>query len=178
MAHYKKLVGNKVYLSPISPDDLDLYMQWANDDEVTQYFGIDSQIMSITQEKEFIEKAMKSGNNFSIVDLETNKLIGNSNFHAEDLKNRRVQLGIMIGDKNYWSRGYGSDALQLMLNFGFNVRNYNNIALYVSANNPRGLACYEKVGFKKQGVKREAEIRGNKKYDLYYMDILASEYFS
>ena len=177
MAHYKKLVGEKVYLSPVSMDDVEPFLRWVNDIEVSKYITISHRIYSEVLEKEAVEKMARSGNTFAIVDKETDKVIGNCAFLKENLLNRTVEIGIMIGEKDYWSRGYGADALRLLINFGFNVRNYHNICLRVVSFNERAIACYEKVGFKRQGVAREAVIHGNKKYDLIYMDILATEYF-
>jgi len=176
MAHYKKLVGEKIYLSPISMDDVETFMRWINDSEVTQYTTLHHQIFSLLMEKDAVERLAKSGNTFSIIDKETNRVIGNCSYFAENALNRTAEIGIMVGDKDYWSRGYGSDALRTLLDFGFNVRNYHNICLRVISFNERAIACYEKVGFKRNGIMREVITRGNKKYDLIYMDILVTEW--
>jgi len=178
MAHYKRLASEKVYLSPISTDDIDIFTNWVNDPEVAHTMTFYTRVISLIQEKEFIESLARSGNAFSIVTQENNKLIGNCSFFRINETNRTAEIGIMIGEKDYLNKGYGTDALRLLLKFGFENRNYNNISLYVYSFNERAIACYKKVGFKQQGVCREALIRGNKKYDLLYMDILADEYFS
>jgi RimJ/RimL family protein N-acetyltransferase len=176
MAHYKKLIGEKVYLSPVSMDDVDIFMKWVNDGEVVKYIAIENRIFSLLLEKEAVEKMAKGGNTFTIVDLDTDKVIGNCSFFGENTLNRTAEIGIMIGEKDYWGKGYGADALRCMLEFGFNVRNYHNVCLYAVSFNERAIACYEKVGFKRQGVCRESVIRGSKKYDLIYLDILATEW--
>jgi RimJ/RimL family protein N-acetyltransferase len=178
MAHYKKLIGEKVYLSPVSTDDFELFMQWVNDMEITQYVSMSQRIFSELLEKEAIEKMAKGENSFTIVDLATDKVIGNCSYLHVDNLHRRAEVGIMVGDKEYWSRGYGSDAMRLLLEFGFCVRNYNKISLGVLDFNERAINCYEKVGFKRQGVLREHIIRGNKRFDIIQMDILASEFFA
>ena len=178
MAYYKRMLGEKVYISPISTDDTDIFMNWINDPEIAYTTTFYTQVISLVQEKEFVESLAKSGNTFSIVTKENDKLIGNCSFHHTDEINRTAEIGIIIGEKEYQCKGYGTDALRLLLKFGFENRNYNNISLHVYSFNERAIACYEKVGFKKQGVCREALIRGNKKYDLIYMDILADEYFN
>ena len=178
MPHYRKLVGEKVYLSPVAPDDVYAYTRWSNDYEVMRFFGGEQSNTHWEPDKEAHEKKMKNGNEFSIIDKETDTVIGNVSFIGEDNINRNAKIGITIGEKDYWSKGYGSDTLRLMLDFGFNVRSYNTIYLNVYEFNKRGIACYEKVGFKKQGVWRDCLIIGEKKYDCFYMDILASEYFT
>ena len=177
MPHYKRFVGKKVYLSPICTDEIDTYMKWVNDAEVVKYTGWYSQIYSRKLEIEALERQAGDGSYLAIVEAETDKLIGICSFFGIDLLNRRAEVMIVIGEKEYWSKGYGQAALGLLLDFGFRARNYNSIFLRVDADNKRGIAAYEKVGFKRQGVQREAIIHGNKKHDLIYMDILADEYF-
>ena len=178
MAHYKRMSGDKVYLWPISMDDIDTFMTWVNDPELAHFTMFYTQVISLIKEKEIVESLAKNGNTFSIVTLKDNKVIGNCSFFRINETNRTAEIGIIIGEKDYWGGGYGSDALNLLLKFGFENRNFNNICLNVYSFNDRAIACYEKVGFKRQGVCREALIRGNKKYDLIYMDILADEYFN
>lgn len=176
MKYHKKIVGEKVYLSPISVDDTEAFLKWINDEEVTVYLTALPDIYSLLKEEDFVEKTAKDNNTFSIVDKQTDKLIGNCSYFGESFINRTAEIGIMIGEKDYWSKGYGSDALKLLLDFGFRVRNYNSLTLRVLAINKRAIACYEKVGFKKSGVQREAVIFGDKKIDVIHMDILTSEH--
>ena len=152
-------------------------MNWVNDLEVGHFTSFHAQNISYLNEVEALESLAKDGNHFSIITQEKDKVIGNCSFFNVDPINRSAEIGIVIGEKDYWGLGYGSEALKLLLKFGFEHRNYNNIHLRVYAFNERAIASYEKVGFKKQGVFREALIRGNKKYDMVYMDILADEYF-
>jgi len=177
MAHYKRMIGEKVYLSPISMDDINIFMSWVNDPEIAHTTSFYTSVISLIQEKEMIEELAKNGNTFSIVTNENDKLIGNCGFHRTNEINRTAEVGIVIGEKDHLGKGYGTDALRLLLKFGFENRNYNNISLHVYSFNERAIASYEKVGLKKQGIYREALIRGNNKYDILYMDILASEYF-
>ena len=178
MPNYKKLVGEKVYLSPVSVDDWELYDKWNNDFEVINNWGGGTHISPAAAGPESLNGRAKNKNAFTIVDKANDRVIGNCAFNYEDLENRYATIGITIGEKEYWSKGYGSDALRLMLDFGFNVRGHNSISLNVFEFNKRGIACYEKVGFKRQGVWRDCMIRGEQRYGCIYMDILASEYFA
>ena len=177
MAHYKRMVGERVYLSPISMENIDDFMRWINDPEIAHTTTFHSRVISLIQETEELKSLVKEGNIFSIVTQEDDTVIGNCSFFGIDQINRAAEIGIMIGEKEYQNKGYGTEAMNLLLKFGFENRNYNNIYLHVMSFNERGIACYEKVGFKPQGVRREAIIRGQKKYDMIYMDILADEYF-
>ena len=177
MAHYQRMIGERVYLSPISMENIDDFMRWINDPDIAHTTTFHSRVISLIQETEFVESLAKSGNIFSIVTQKDDKVIGNCSFFGIDETNRIAEVGIMIGEKDYQSKGYGAEALRLLVKFGFENRNYNNINLHVCSFNKRGIACYEKVGFKEQGIRRQAVIRGNKKYDMIYMDMLADEYF-
>ncbi|MCF7815351.1 MAG: GNAT family N-acetyltransferase, partial [Candidatus Cloacimonetes bacterium] len=86
--------------------------------------------------------------------------------------------GIFIGNKNYWGKGYGSEALSLLLDYGFNILNLNNIMLETFSFNERALKSYKKVGFKEIGRRRQAIIMGGKKYDEILLDILAEDFES
>ena len=179
MANYKKLVGDLVYLSPVSTDDWQVYDKWANDDEVSFLtFGGRTDVPQPAAGPESLEERAKGKSAFTIVDKATDTAIGNCGFNYEDIQNHNAKIGIFIGERDYWSKGYGRDALRLLLDFGFNVRGYNQIHLNVFEYNARAIACYEKLGFKRQGVWRDCAIRGQKRYDCIHMDILASEYFS
>ena len=87
-------------------------------------------------------------------------------------------LGIVIGEKAWWNRGNGQRAIELLLDYGFNLLNLNSIMLGVIAFNERAIRCYRKVGFREIGRRRQARVINGKKYDVILMDILAEEFTS
>jgi len=87
-------------------------------------------------------------------------------------------LGIVIGEKDCWGKGYGQDAVRLLLDYAFNLLNLNSIMLGTFSFNERAIACYKKVGFREIGRRRQARIIGAKRFDAILMDILAEEYES
>jgi RimJ/RimL family protein N-acetyltransferase len=176
MKYFKKMVGERVYLSPIDPDDAEVYAKWINDLEVSIYLTSAPNVYSLSKEKEILEQISKEGYNFAIIDSEKVKVIGNCGLMNVDNVNRKAELGIFIGEKDYWGKGYGTEAIELLLDFSFNILNLNSIMLIVRAFNKRAIRCYEKCGFKLIGKRREAAIIGPQKYDEYYMDILAGEF--
>lgn len=176
MKYFKKIEGKKVYLSPVNMEDAEKYAEWINDMEVTVNLTLSSHVISTIMEKELLLKLSSSGNSFAIIARENDKLIGNCGFLNVDSVNRKAEVGIFIGDKNYWNKGYGTEALSLLLDFGFNVRNLNNIYLTVKDFNSRAIKCYEKLGFKLIGRRREASIFGDRRYDDILMDMLPSDF--
>jgi len=115
---------------------------------------------------------------FAIIDKDTDALIGNCSLFKIDHSDRKAEMGIFIGNKNYWDKGYGTEAMRLILDYGFNILNLHNIILNVHDSNKRALKAYEKVGFKYIGSRRESFIMGGRKYDEIFMDILEDEFVS
>ncbi|MFW6014905.1 MAG: GNAT family N-acetyltransferase [bacterium] len=176
MKYFKKLEGKNIYLSPINIDDAEKYTEWLNDLEVTINLTLSPNIYSVEKEREILKEMTEEGNNFAIIEKNNNQLIGNCGLLNVNLINRKAELGIFIGDKNYWNKGLGSEAICLLLDYSFNILNLNNIFLRVHEFNERAVNCYKKCGFKEIGRRREAYILGNKKYDIIFMDILAKEF--
>ena len=90
--------------------------------------------------------------------------------------NRTAILGIFIGEKKEQNKGLGAETIKLLLDYGFNYLNLHEISLEVYEFNKRAIKCYEKVGFKECGRKRESKYLNGKYYDIITMDILKSEF--
>ena len=174
--YFKKLAGKKCYLAPLDVNDAEKYTEWLNDPEVTKYLLVYPHIISIENEKEFLGKLSKE-HTYSIIDNDTNELIGNCGFVDIDHINQIGEVGIFIGNKKYWNKGYGTEALSLLLDYGFKALNLHNISLRVYSFNERAKKTYEKVGFKIIGKKREALLRGKERHDIILMDILYDEFY-
>ena len=176
MKYFKKLVGERIYLSPRNVEDVEIFTEWLNDFYITDYTGRSYSTITLQEEKEYLEKEQNNKNVFAIIDLQTDKIIGSIGLHEINNINRTATLGIFIGNKEYWSKGYGSEAIQLILDFGFNYLNLNNIDLALMEFNQRALKCYEKCGFKEIGRKRKCNFINGKYYDSILMDILTEEF--
>lgn len=178
MKYDKIISGKKCYLSPVSLDDAALYKEWLNDIELSTNLNIKPYNLTIEKEKEILEKLVKSESDsvFGIVDKKNDKLIGNCGLMGLEHINRKAMFGIFIGDKKYWGKGYGEEATNLILDFGFNLLNLHNIFLTVFSYNKRGIRCYEKCGFKTAGRLREMRLIAGKYHDVIYMDILENEF--
>ncbi len=176
MKYYKKLVGERIYLSPRNNEDVEKFTEWLNDFETTDYIGRSAYITTLDGERQYFEENMNKNYNFFIVTLEDDKLIGTIGLEQYDFINRTATLGIFIGDKDYRSKGYGAESINLILDYGFNYLNLNNIKLNLMSFNERALKCYQKCGFKEYGRRRECKFINGKYYDSIEMDILASEF--
>lgn len=174
MKYYKKLVGHKVYLSPMCMEDAETYTKWLNDPLVTENLGMPSNLVSVPGEKDWISKNSQ-GTQFAIVKTETDQLIGNCGFNAVNQIHQCAEVGIFIGDEENRNNGYGSEAMSLLVDFGFNYLNLNNIMLKVYAFNDRAINCYKKAGFKEIGRRRQAYYLKGKHHDQIFMDVIRAD---
>lgn len=172
--------GELVRLAALSRDDLPMYTRWFRDYEVQRLLGPLPVPMTDEAEADWYERtsAASSGSShtFSIRTLADDVLIGNCSLFSIDHKNRNAELGIVIGEQDYWGRGYGSDAMRVLLGFGFGELNLHRVELRVYDFNPRGVRAYEKVGFVHEGRKRDAIWREGAYHDVLLMSILEEEW--
>jgi len=178
--YFKKLIGRTCYLSPVSKESAESWTRWDNDLEVGIPLGSEPYTpTTLESTQENIESIIKEKiHGFDILEMDTDQLIGRCFLGSVDPVNRSARLGIVIGEKTHWDRGFGTEAIQLLLDYAFNILNLNSVNLGTYSFNERAIACYKKVGFKVIGRRREARIIGDKKYDALMLDILASEYES
>ncbi|MDN5351264.1 MAG: hypothetical protein PWQ12_180 [Clostridiales bacterium] len=170
--------GQKVLLRAYKKEDVPIAQEYLNDMEVRRFLqpGIPYPY-TLEDEYKWYEQQSASGDiySFAIECLETGRYIGGCGVNQMDWKNRVCTIGIFIGDKNYWNKGYGMDAMYLLKQFVFDQMNVHKIRLDVYSFNGRAIALYEKAGFKKEGVFREEIFRDGTYYDVIRMGILRSE---
>ena len=180
MNYFKKLVGDRIYLSPkgVSEEEIEKFTEWMNDFQVTDYTGRSGQITTLVGEKEWLENSARNNENrnFNIIDLNNDKLVGTIGLENFNWIGRSAVLGIFIGDEDYRSNGYGTEAIKLLLEYGFKYLNLHSIRLDLLSVNERAHKCYLKCGFKDTGKSREAIFLNGKYYDKLHMDILESEF--
>jgi RimJ/RimL family protein N-acetyltransferase len=174
--YYPKLRGEKVYLSPVNVDDLDTYTRWLNNLGTSVPLGGAAQPFGLTREREVLEKFAKEGHQYAIVESSTDTLLGNCGIESVNHLAGTAEVGIFIGDDKKRGKGFGTDALLLLVSYGFKILNLHNIMLRAAAFNGRGLRCYEKVGFREFGRRTGALLIAGKRHDDVYMQVLATEW--
>ena len=177
--YLKTLVGDNVYLSPISLDDVEEYTEMVNNIEVSIGLGcvVYTNIMDFESEKELLN-SIKKEKIFGVRLLENDELLGNVSFKSIGEIHRTAEMGIMLGNPKYQRKGYGMEAINLLLDYGFSFLNLRNISLNVFEYNEVAYNLYKKAGFKEAGRLRKAvEIMG-KTYDVIIMDMLKEEFQS
>lgn len=176
MKYYKRIEGDRIYLSPRNTQDYEIFAEWLNDPQVIDYLGRSGKILTNEAEKEYFEQHINSEATFSIIDINTDKVIGSISIESIDHLNRCGTLGIFIGDKEYRDKGYGTEAIRLILEYGFKYLNLKNINLDLVSANERAYRCYQKCGFKEYGRRRQCYFINGKYYDKISMDILDEEF--
>jgi RimJ/RimL family protein N-acetyltransferase len=174
-------IGEKVQLRPLERDDLPRFVRWFADAEVRRHLSIYLPF-SLAQEERWFDSLLDrlKSEQTVLMAIETidGVLIGNVGLDAINWKDRNAELGIVIGEKEYWNQGYGTDAIRTILQVAFDQMNLHRVFLRVDADNPRGIRCYEKVGFRLEGTYREAVYRGGAYRDQHVMGILEPEFGS
>ena len=186
------IYGERIRFRALEKADIPLFVRWLNDPEVRQGILIYQPISQVGEENWFegmlkrpvdehvlgIEARMPGGlaGESAIEGSELWRLIGSWAFNDIDWRNRSAEFGILIGDKSYWNRGYGTEAVRLLVQHGFKTLNLNRIYLHVFENNPRAIRAYEKAGFIHEGRKRQAEYKDGKYIDVLVMSMLKDEF--
>jgi RimJ/RimL family protein N-acetyltransferase len=174
------LEGKRVKLGPIKREYIDSFLRWFNDPEITQYLMAYLPMTRMAEEA-WMENLKDRDDTirFSIVIPQedgSEKLIGNCGIHNINWKNRVAEVGIVIGEKEYQNKGFGTEAMELLLEYAFNTVNLHRIELFTYEYNPRAIKSYIKVGFVEEGRRRQFMYFKGKYYDAIMMGILAEEW--
>ncbi|HEX2916506.1 MAG TPA: GNAT family protein [Chloroflexia bacterium] len=172
------IVGQNVALGPVIRDLLPLYTRWMNDFAVVTTLGVVPSPVTLERETEWFNSSTSNNQErqFTIYVRENMLPIGNAALKDIDFRLQRAEFGILIGEKECWNKGYGTEVANLLLDYGFNAMGLHSIYLAVLSNNPGAIRAYEKAGFKVAGRLREAIRVGQEFHDMIYMDCLASEF--
>ncbi len=175
MKYFKKLEGDRIYLSPRNSDDVEKFTEWLNDFQVTDYTQRSANVMTLQAESEYLNNS-KEEYAMVIVTKDEDKMIGTVSIEQINFINRTGTLGIFIGDKDYRDKGYGTEAIKLILEYAFQYINLNNVMLTVMSYNDRAKRCYEKCGFKEFGRRHQSVYMDGKYYDTIYMEVLKENF--
>lgn len=168
--------GKLVRLRAFEKDDVEAHWGFMNDYETVR--GMSSGILypsSREDEARYLDQQSsftKGEYQFAMETLE-GKLIGRCGFVRVDWKNRLAEIGIMIGDKSCRGKGYGTDALKLLIRFAFDELNLHKLKLTVFAFNGQALGCYEKCGFVREGLLKEEMWRDGRYQDVVVLGLCA-----
>ncbi len=165
-----------VRLRAITEDDLADYVRWSADPEVAQHLGRDTGSLTMEHERDWFVRisAPECRERHWALEVE-GRHIGGCALMPHPTQ-QKADFGLMIGDKTAWGKGYGTAALQEVLRIGFTEMNLHRIALDVLPDNARGLRCYEKCGFRREGYARQMHCKDGRWRDVVHMAILREEW--
>jgi diamine N-acetyltransferase len=171
------LVGDRVYLRPIEAEDLPLVRRWSNDPEIRRLTG-EATPMSRTEGDEFLERVRMDKERvwFVVVLKEGDRVVGEAGLLRMFHPWRNTDLTMIIGEKDVWGQGYGTEAILLLLDYAFGYLGFHRIAVGVVGFNEKAIRFYEKVGFKKEGVQRDGYFYDHAFHDFVMMSILEDEF--
>lgn len=175
------ILGDAVRLRPIDREDLPRFVRWFGDPEVRRYLQAYLPF-SLAQEERWYEGLLERMADDQAVVLAIETLegvtIGNIGLHRINWKDSSAELGIVIGEKEYWGQGYGTDAILTFLRLAFQEMNLHRVFLRVDADNPRAIRCYDKCGFEREGRLRDTIFREGRYRDQFVMSVLAPDFDS
>jgi len=175
--HAPFIIGEQLYLRAVDYEDIDAFVTWLNDPEVNRYLERQLPLNAI-REREWVENQYKSLDSvsFAIALKEDDRLIGVGGLTDIEQVHRKAMFGIFIGDKASWNKGYGTEAVRLIVGYGFDTLNLERISLRAFDLNKRAIRVYEKAGFTKEGVLRRDHFSEGAYHDTWIMGILREEW--
>lgn len=172
--------GSKVVLTPARREEVPTYLRWITDPELNVFLLDYGKVSTLEQEYAWYDDVVAKGASHHLVQMDIRlradqTLIGNCSLFDIDHRDGTAEVGILIGEEEYHSKGYGSEALYLLCRYAFDKLNLHSILLRHLSINARGNKAYRKIGFREFGSFRESVVRDRVRYDMVYMDLLESE---
>jgi len=171
------LIGERVYLRPFSKNDLSHVRKWSNDSEIRRLTG-EVKPMSLVEAEKFYKKlrADKDRLWFVIIVKRGDRVIGEVGLLRMSRFERCTDMSIIIGEKDVWGKGYGTEAGHLLLDYAFERLGFHRISIGVVGFNERALRFWQSLGFKREGVQRDGYYCDGKYSDFIMMSILEDEF--
>jgi len=176
------IYGKRIRLRAPERVDIPLFVKWLNDPEVRR--GLARYLpISTAEEENWFEGMLGRPVVEQPLTIEVQpegswRAIGNIAFFNIDWRVRSAEVGILIGEKEFWNQGYGTETMRLFLKHGFETLNLNRIFLVVYENNPRAIRAYEKAGFVLEGRQRQALYMDGEYSDVLMMSVLVEDFDS
>ena len=174
------IVGKKIRLREYRMEDLEAVNRWRNQDEITFWAAVYVWPQSLEETRAFVEGQVQNtdpaNRKFVICGVDDDRYLGHIGYEHLDLRRRNTEVGIMLGDTAFLSKGIGQEALTLFLRTCFDELNLHRVGLRVLAGNARARRCYEKCGFAYEGAMRQYHYARGAWHDMLIMGILEDEY--
>lgn len=178
MADIAFINAEQFFLRELQEKDLDgNWYRWFNDAQVTEYQNKKIFPNSLEKQSDYFKYLQTSKEDvvLAMVDKKTNRHVGNVGLHYIDWVHRSAQLGIVIGEKEFWGRKYGEEAWRLITEYAFRVLNLHRVYALVMQGNVASQRCAEKAGFKAEGKIRQVFYKDGEYQDVIYYNTLCND---
>lgn len=167
----------RIYLRALEIDDYKISIEWRKDDQIWDMLGGPKYFVSEAYEKKWVENTIFNSKDvkLAICLKENDKYIGNVYMTDINEINRSCHSHVLIGDRDYWGKGYAREALLKAINYMFNERNIHRIHANVLESNEQSLKMLKKCGFKIEGLLRDAVFKAGKYQNQYVLSLLRGE---
>ncbi len=168
----KKMMGRKTLVRKLEARDLGQSLLWLKDPEVNRYLSQDFANLNKKQEDQWFDFMKRSKNDQAFaIETKSGHYIGNCALHKINWFSKTAEFGIVIGEKNYWDRGYGTEAVNMIIRYAVSILGLKSIRLNVYEYNKRAIRVYHKCGFKLKKI-----LKKDHYYHRRYWDTLVMEY--
>jgi len=171
--------GSRVRLAPLTQADVPTLARWQQDSEYLRLLAAEPAFPKNEQQvSEWVRDGQRGRDNFLLgIRTQTDdELIGFIELGEVSWTHRNSWVAIGIGERGYWGRGYGQEAMSLLLDFAFNELNLHRVQLTVYSYNERAIRLYEKLGFQREGSHREFLLRDGRYHDMLLYGVLSHEW--
>jgi RimJ/RimL family protein N-acetyltransferase len=168
--------GARVRLRPLAEPDLRTCVEWMHDREVTRWLASVGDPPTLADEQEWYDRRRADPDSVMwAIETEEGRLIGNVELRLTPSA-RRAEMGIVIGDKSAWDKGYGTNTVRMVLRYAFEELELNRVDLTTDEENHRAIRCYEKCGFMREGLLRQHRFVDGEFGNTLVMAVLREEW--
>lgn len=165
--------GEKRYLRPLEKSDLnERYLSWVNDSKVTKYLEVGTFPTNMEKLEKYYDFMTNSPNHIILAIIVGQKHIGNITLNDINWIHRTANLGIMIGDRDYWGKGYGTGAIKLMTQHAFGKLNLHKVWAGMYEDNGAAYRVFFKAGFRKEARLRDELYRDGQYHNKITMSVI------
>lgn len=168
--------GAAVRLRPLEERDLPTCVDWMNDREVTRWLAAIGEPPTLEDEQDWYDRRRADPDSVMwAIETAEGRLVGNVELRITPAA-RRAEMGIVVGDKSVWNRGYGTGTVRMVLRYAFEELELNRVDLTTDEANYRAIRCYEKCGFQREGLLRQHRLIDGEFGNTLVMAILRDEW--
>lgn len=176
----EKIVGEKIYLRKILETDVnEKYLGWLNDPQVNQYLETRWSEQTLSSILDFVQSKIDNKNEplFAICTLESNEHIGNIKLGPINPYHKYADVSLFIGDKNYWGKGFATEAIKLITDYGFKSLKLNKICASAYEENIGSINAFKKCGYLQEGLLNKKYISNGKYTNTVVLGIIAEDFW-